>query len=274
MDKKELCDVLLDLGFVTLEKLQSVYPDLYPPKTTQPETPTTPTTPPPVTTTGYRKIRMFNTDIHIYETSASEEVTVSIGDENKLEKLEDMNIAGKTVTCKINGGFYNFDGSREHLGALTVDGKSFYNYDNTYINYMYYKTGKTVIKYITNSEETFYFKYDMKWVMGVGWSLVNNGKKDLTNSDKFSHSKERHPRTMIGQLPNGNFVLVVADGRSTTSKGLTADEQAQVMLSLGCTTAVSLDGGGSSKMVVNNKVVNTPSEPNRKIGSAIFVIKK
>ena len=274
MDKKELCDVLLDLGFVTLEKLQSVYPDLYPPKTTQPETPTTPTTPPPVTTTGYRKIRMFDTDIHIYETSASEEVTVSIGDENKLEKLEDMNIAGKTVTCKINGGFYNFDGSREHLGALTVDGKSFYNYDNTYINYMYYKTGKTVIKYITNSEETFYFKYDMKWVMGVGWSLVNNGKKDLTNSDKFSHSKERHPRTMIGQLPNGNFVLVVADGRSTTSKGLTADEQAQVMLSLGCTTAVSLDGGGSSKMVVNNKVVNTPSEPNRKIGSAIFVIKK
>jgi len=274
MDKKELCDVLLDLGFVTLEKLQSVYPDLYPPKTTQPETPTTPTTPPPVTTTGYRKIRMFNTDIHIYETSASEEVTVSIGDENKLEKLEDMNIAGKTVTCKINGGFYNFDGSREHLGALTVDEKSFYNYDNTYINYMYYKTGKTVIKYITNSEETFYFKYDMKWVMGVGWSLVNNGKKDLTNSDKFSHSKERHPRTMIGQLPNGNFVLVVADGRSTTSKGLTADEQAQVMLSLGCTTAVSLDGGGSSKMVVNNKVVNTPSEPNRKIGSAIFVIKK
>lgn len=257
MNKKEICDLLLDLGLVTKEKLQSTYPDLY-----------------PVSSGGYKKIKLRDTNIHVYETNAIEEVGVTLGEQNKLELLENITIPGKSIVCKINCGFFNFDGSREHLGYFMSDAKTIYGVDNTYINYLYYKNGKTKIKYITNPEELFYLRTELKWGIGVGWSLVNDGKIDLLNADVFSHSIERHPRTMLGQLTNGNFVLAVADGRSSASRGLTALEQAQVMLSLGCVTAVSLDGGGSSKMIVNNKVVNTPTEPNRKIGSAIVVYKK
>lgn len=54
-----------------------------------------------------------------------------------------------------------------------------------------------------------------------------------------------------------------------------AKEQAEIMLSLGCTYSANLDGGGSSEMIVNDKVVNKPSDGSeRKIGSAIVVYKK
>ena len=258
MNTKEICDVLLKLDLVTEEKLQTVYPDIYKPKVE----------------TGYKKIRMFDSDIYIYETNSNEYVDITLGEEDRLELLQNIDEPNKIENCKINCGFFNFDGSEEHLGLFMKDGKVYNDVDNTYINYLYYKNGTTKIKYITNPEELFYLQYDLKWGIGVGWSLINNGEIDLTNSEIWSHSKQKHPRTMLGQLFNGNFVLVVADGRSSISKGLTATEQAQVMKTLCCKTAVSLDGGGSSKMVVNNKVVNNCSEPNRKIGSSIIVCKK
>ena len=72
--------------------------------------------------------------------------------------------------------------------------------------------------------------------------------------------------------------MVVVDGRTSKSLGLTARQSAELMLSLGCITATNLDGGGSSEMieVVNGviKVLNKPSDGvERSIGSALLVYK-
>ena len=97
----------------------------------------------------------------------------------------------------------------------------------------------------------------------------------LTGANLFDHSKSKQPRTMFGVKADKSFVLVVADGRTSTSKGLTAQEQAEVMLSLNCIFASSADGGGSSEMIVNDKIVNKPSDGvERSIGSAIVVHKR
>ncbi|WP_156156022.1 phosphodiester glycosidase family protein [Demequina maris] len=66
------------------------------------------------------------------------------------------------------------------------------------------------------------------------------------------------PRTAIGMIDANHYVLVVVDGRSSTSAGVTLTELAQIMLDLGATEAYNLDGGGSSTMVSDGTVVNVP----------------
>lgn len=75
----------------------------------------------------------------------------------------------------------------------------------------------------------------------------------------------RHPRTAVGFDADGTTMwLVVVDGRSTASIGMTYVELANLMVSLGADDALNLDGGGSSTMVAREgadlAVVNTPSD--------------
>jgi len=71
---------------------------------------------------------------------------------------------------------------------------------------------------------------------------------------------DRHPRTAIGfNADTTRLLLVVVDGRNIQSVGVTLSELADIFTALGATTAVNLDGGGSSCMVVNGDVLNTPS---------------
>lgn len=41
---------------------------------------------------------------------------------------------------------------------------------------------------------------------------------------------------------------------------MTLEEAARYMLKLGAVSALNFDGGGSSEMVLNNKVLNNPSD--------------
>lgn len=67
--------------------------------------------------------------------------------------------------------------------------------------------------------------------------------------------------------------LVVIDGRSTASSGVSLAEAGGVFLGLGAVNAVNLDGGGSSCMVVNGEVVNTPSDGTlRPVGNGCLLI--
>ena len=72
------------------------------------------------------------------------------------------------------------------------------------------------------------------------------------------------PRTAVGLDKIGQKLwLVVVDGRQTGySEGVTLYELAQIMQSLGAVTALNLDGGGSSTMVISTpagaRVLNAP----------------
>ncbi len=84
----------------------------------------------------------------------------------------------------------------------------------------------------------------------------------------------RQPRTGVGVTANGQILLVVVDGRQQTwSLGPTIGEFARIMADLGAVTALNLDGGGSSTMVVKGEVVNRPSDGHeRAISNAILVL--
>jgi len=107
--------------------------------------------------------------------------------------------------------------------------------------------------------------------------LIKNGKIDITwEREKASKSfaEMRHPRTAVAKLKDGKFLMITVDGRQPgVSVGMNLQELAEYLLSIGATDAMNLDGGGSTTMFLDGKVVNTPSdkEGERKVGDAIVV---
>ena len=86
-------------------------------------------------------------------------------------------------------------------------------------------------------------------------------------------AKGRAPRTAVGIKKDGSLMLVVVDGRSNNSAGLTLAELATYMLRLGAREAVNFDGGGSSVLAINGLVVNKPSDGKERpvsIGLGLF----
>ena len=106
--------------------------------------------------------------------------------------------------------------------------------------------------------------------------LIKNGKIDITwEQEKTTKSfvETRHPRTAVAKLKDGKFLMITVDGRSESSGGIGLQDLAEYLLSLGATDAMNLDGGGSTTMFLDGKVVNHPSdkEGERKVSDAILV---
>jgi exopolysaccharide biosynthesis protein len=106
--------------------------------------------------------------------------------------------------------------------------------------------------------------------------LIKNGKIDITwEQEKTTKSfvETRHPRTAVAKLKDGKFLMIAVDGRSESSGGISLYDLADYLLSIGAVDAMNLDGGGSTTMFLDGKVVNTPSdkEGERKVGDAIVV---
>jgi hypothetical protein len=98
--------------------------------------------------------------------------------------------------------------------------------------------------------------------IGGGPVLVRNGAPVRQADELFTLSQlvPRHPRTAVGQLADGRIILVVADGRSRWSLGLTNWDMARTMTNLGAVTAMGFDGGGSTTLSFDGRVLNRPSD--------------
>lgn len=102
-------------------------------------------------------------------------------------------------------------------------------------------------------------------VLTFGPALVKDGQVTVSSSDEVGRAMTSNPRTAIGQISEGHYLLVVSDGRTKESTGLSLRQLAELMQSLGAKTAYNLDGGGSSTMVFQGRVVNNPTTNGRSI---------
>lgn len=104
-------------------------------------------------------------------------------------------------------------------------------------------------------------------------ALLRDGRAVLDQQTVArSFSERRHPRTAIGWTPERRLLLVVVDGRQPAwSDGMSLAELTWLFQRLGASHALNLDGGGSTAMVVNGRVVNRPSdrEGERAVGNAL-----
>lgn len=123
---------------------------------------------------------------------------------------------------------------------------------------------------------------DLTW--SIGWPgvldaiagnpvLVADGRNiGYTCSTYFCRA---NPRTGIGVTPKGRILLVTVDGRQPGhSVGMTLREFGALFVSLNATSALNLDGGGSTTMVIDDEMVNRSSDPagERDVSSSILIL--
>ncbi|WP_048716406.1 phosphodiester glycosidase family protein [Streptococcus sp. 343_SSPC] len=92
-----------------------------------------------------------------------------------------------------------------------------------------------------------------------GPSLVEDGEITVDTNSEVGQSMASNPRTAIGIIDENHYIIVVSDGRTSESEGLSLYQLAEVMKSYGVKTAYNLDGGGSSTLYFNGQVINKPT---------------
>lgn len=100
------------------------------------------------------------------------------------------------------------------------------------------------------------------------WSVVKNG--EVVPSEDTGRAQ----RTTIGSSGKpGEIIVVVSEGRYVDgeSAGLTFEQCGRLMKKLGCTTAVPLDGGGSSTMYFNGRVLNSAKYNQRAVRDFVYL---
>ncbi|HEL1583827.1 TPA: phosphodiester glycosidase family protein [Streptococcus suis] len=96
-------------------------------------------------------------------------------------------------------------------------------------------------------------------LLAFGPALVENGEIVVDTSTEVGQAMSSNPRSAIGIIDENHYIIVVADGRTSESEGLSLYQLAEVMKQYGATTAYNLDGGGSSTLYFNGQIINKPT---------------
>ncbi|TMU87220.1 phosphodiester glycosidase family protein [Bacillus sp. BHET2] len=122
-------------------------------------------------------------------------------------------------------------------------------------------------------------------IIGGAPQLLDEGKVEIqakeegfawSNDFYYHFAQYRHPRSFAGIKENGHILFITVEGRNPEqSIGVSFFESAQILQSLGAVKGMNLDGGGSSAMVVNDKLVNQPSDDTgeRPVSDGILILK-
>ncbi|MBM3208112.1 MAG: phosphodiester glycosidase family protein [Chlamydiae bacterium] len=125
----------------------------------------------------------------------------------------------------------------------------------------------------------------LDYIVGGVPLLINNSEKVTDVESELATENflfNKHSRTAIGILPNGHWIFVVVD-KTEFAEGMTIDELIDLMAQFGCVHALNLDGGGSSTMVHNGVVKNSPhgdedegegQKTVRRVSDAIVILPK
>ena len=102
-------------------------------------------------------------------------------------------------------------------------------------------------------------------LLAFGPALVENSEITVDTNTEVGQAMASNPRTAIGIIDENHYIIVVSDGRTSESEGLSLYQLAEVMKSYGAKTAYNLDGGGSSTLYFNGQVINKPTTGGNKI---------
>jgi hypothetical protein len=107
-------------------------------------------------------------------------------------------------------------------------------------------------------------------------TLVRNGQVLSGNVDGTTPFHRRNPRTAVGATADGRLLIVTVDGRQPGhSVGMSLRELAELFVRLGARSAINLDGGGSTTMVIDGTIVNRISDPQeRRVPTAVLVLRE
>lgn len=171
----------------------------------------------------------------------------------------------KPVIAAINADYFDMADGRP-LGYLIMEGnKNIGSTNEPYFAVL--KNGSYAIRDAGADAS------DVQEAISGPFYLIKDGKIQVSQNDSLI------PVQSVGLTDKGEVILFQADGRQNSSVGMTYYEQAQILLSAGCTTALYLDGGGSATMCTRRegtdqlKVQNSPSDGvERTVSSALLLV--
>ena len=163
--------------------------------------------------------------------------------------------SGVGAILAINGDFYGV----QRQGFVLKNGKIYRSTSNSNEDLVIYKNGDWEFIDEENTDLEKLLDNGAYNVLSFGPGLIDNGNILVSVNDEVDKAMKNNPRTAIGKISDNHYVFVVSDGRTSESTGLTLYELATFMKSLGCEMAYNLDGGGSSTMYFNGKVINNPT---------------
>lgn len=156
------------------------------------------------------------------------------------------------------GGFYdpdwNSNGALPH-GTVISNGKVVSDYVDANMGggFIGFTNDNKLILGNMSKEEA--IKTGYRDAIEFGPYLIVNGKRSFI---KGNGGWGRAPRTAIGQRSDGIVLFVVINGRLANSIGADMVDLTDIMENYGAINAANLDGGSSSELVINNKIINTP----------------
>lgn len=183
----------------------------------------------------------------------------------KLAVTKEIGVTGERVSDMVKdmgaiaginaGGFYDPNGKGNGAfpdGVTMHEGKIVHNnVGNKAVNIVGFdKEGKLVLGKMTADELV---EKKMQEVVTFEPNLIVNGKPAIVGDGGWGIA----PRTGIGQKADGTVIFVVIDGRQPTwSIGATLRDLMNVFEDYDAVNAVNLDGGSSSELVYDGKVMN------------------
>lgn len=222
-----------------------------------------------------------NISINLSETTVNTtqvyvaDITLSSSD--YLKTAFAQNAYGTNVTAKtsetaadnnsilaINGDYYGAN-STGYVIRNGVVYRDTVREDSSNGDLAIYKDGSFKIIYEDQISADQLVKDGVVNLLAFGPALVENGEIAVGTNEEVGQAMASNPRTAIGIIDENHYIIVVSDGRTSESKGLSLYQMAEVMKSYGVKTAYNLDGGGSSTLYFNGQVINKPTTGGNRI---------
>lgn len=210
-----------------------------------------------IITKEYENTMVYIADVQVNDSSYLKTALAknSYG-KNIKERTSDIATSNNAILA-INGDYYGFRSSGYVIRNSTLyrDTKSGDNNQDLVI----YSDGSFEIVDESDIDANELMNKSATQVLSFGPGLIEDRQITVDENTEVSMSKSSNPRTAIGCIDKNHYVLVVSDGRTSESEGLSLYQLATLMKDYGCEIAYNLDGGGSSTMWFNGQVINKPT---------------
>ena len=175
------------------------------------------------------------------------------------------------VVAGINAAYYDITNGKP-LGAFVMEGIDVTGSDGD--NYAFFAVLKDGTYMIGAKGEYSQYKGQIQEAVQGHIHLVKDGKV-VDGLDKNT----LYPRQTVGLTADGKLIIMTADGaQAPVTVGITVQEQAEIMLKLGCVEAIHLDGGNSTTFGAVREgeekftLINTPAGGGERTVSNTLVI--
>ena len=182
---------------------------------------------------------------------------------NITEKTSEL-AEEKNAIFAINGDYYGAN-NRGYVIKNGVLYRSTIRENSDYGDLVIYQDGTFGIIDETQISADQLIQDGVTNLFAFGPTLIKDSTITVSEHEEVGRAMSSNPRTAIGIVDSLHYIVLVSDGRTSESEGLSLYEVAEIMQEYGCSTAYNLDGGGSSTMYFNGQIINNPTTNGRKI---------